>query len=263
MTDELKKIYNESHDLFGNECPQEFNGVKFYPITLKYTHIYAHLISLLGIAKDTVVQSKEIIKMSYLKFIIYCVDESCEEQLVKILRHVCKTDNVYVGHRQKSQVAESFRDFDVCVVINDTLFTESDFDIIRELLLEQNGVTLDYINEYNPSLENALHSHRKMVNPATFEERLDSYCVYMRIQPTSSDIESLTIRKFERLFKRMVSKSEYEIYQPLIASGQIELKNSKLEHWLSHMPENGRYSEILIEKSKFESETEYLSGFQK
>lgn len=141
------------------------------------------------------------------------------------------------------------------------LFTEQDFDQIREIILSQNGIELEYLNQFDPSLEDSLQFMHRNSNYADFEEQIFSFAAYMRTH-TSDICENYTFYQFKKYIQRTGLYTEYMMMKPLELSGQIKLKHGTIEHWLSHIPEKGRYDEILISKDKFIGENDIFKASQ-
>ena len=136
----------------------------------------------------------------------------------------------------------------------DFIFTinENEFEGLKSRILEQNGIDIDYIMQYDKDLE--LYKQIKYQNQdtATFDEQVDAFCVYMHKLPREIG-QSVTFYNFNKLFSRQDVKLTYEILQPLLSSGQISMKDGhKIKHWAEHIPKSGRYDDVLMSKEEFE-----------
>lgn len=259
MNDVVSKYYMRKNDMWGK--PQIFKNVLFYPIQIIDTDIYDLMTVLLSYNKMAI-PDKTILKMSYLKFLLIVVqsdkvykDVKLVEELKKLLEYITH-EIVDIQFLSKKEELLNVEDFRIVIKINETIFTENDFENIREIILEQNNMPIEYINEYIPDLEKALSFHYKSFNSGNFEEQLFSYCAYVKKCITDNCIQELTYYQYFKSMERVSLLSNYEIMQPLVSSGQVEFKKGKLEHWLSHVPKRGRYSDILIAKEEFVKESD-------
>lgn len=144
--------------------------------------------------------------------------------------------------------------------VKNIVLTESDFDNIREILLEQNGSSLDFVNQYDPELEEKLVIYRKKNESATLEEQIFSFCAVMKKLP--EEIMELSFYQFNKIYKRLGILSDYKTYKGLESSGQIKFKRHTILHWSDHVKERNRYDEILITKEAFE-QNEFHGALQK
>lgn len=146
------------------------------------------------------------------------------------------------------------KNIQIIIEDGDYIFTinEHEFEGLKSMILEQNGIDIDYIMQYDKDLE--LYKQIKYQNQdtATFDEQVDAFCVYMHKLPHEIG-QSVTFYNFNKLFNRQDVKLTYEILQPLLSSGQISMKDGhKIKHWTEHIPKSGRYDDILMSKEEFE-----------
>jgi hypothetical protein len=212
----------------------------------------------------TLIPDKSILKMSYLKFLLTIIQSqekfskiNLMEELKKILDYITH-ENVEIQYLTQKEELLTIDDFRIVIKINTKIFTESDFENIREIILEQNNMSIDYINEYIPELEQALSFIYKSFNSGNLHEQILSYCAYIKKCITDDCIKNLTYYQYFKSMERVSLLSNYEIMQPLVASGQVEFKRGKLDHWLSHISKKGRYSDILIKKEDFTKDNEFF-----
>lgn len=246
--------------------------LKIYPILLKDRYIYNIMNTLLAYPKH-ISKRKEILKSSYLKFMLNYMlvgdkkeeityeDKNRVRSLLSILLAYCfKIDirKIYIDINSKSGVC-TIELYNGAIIINETQFNK-----IRSIILDMNGISLRSINEYNEKLEEDLKVWRKINKIAqdlTDEDLFFSLCIAMHKSPTELKNE-LTFYEFKQLTSRIARFVNYNIYKPLEASGQIKYKNNgKTEDWIYHIQEKGRYDEILISASQYEANT--LSKFAK
>lgn len=237
--------------------PQTYNGLKIHPIKLNKKHIYDIVMQLLSHNKN-VNPSIEIIKMSYLKFILLIMQQQPHFNNVNIVDILTEMLNEVLQEECEIRVQEIYDEYDnvmdykffFATISNDVSYSEGDFDKLREIILEQNGISLDYINQYDPTLEEHLSFYRRKDNSGTFEENLFSFCAYMKLN--INDVKDYTFYQYGKMMDRIGLLINFQIYKPLEASGQISTKGGDgIDHWTSHIKKRGRYDEILIKKDEF------------
>lgn len=253
MNDFVLKTYDEINDIWG--LPQNYKGIDIYPIKLidtKYKNIFYRLFAY----PKNYIPDKLILKMSYLKFILYViqsmfpVDEyNIQEQLTLFLKYALKTEDVFIIWNIEDN-PQNLEDLVLSIKIGDAFFDEWDFDNIREIVLQQNGLSIEYVEEYNPELEEKLNFENRKNSDVNFAEEIFSFCAVMK--KTIYEIQDYTIYQFKKQLERINLLNEYELYKPLEASGQIKMKDGvEIRHYLSHIKKSGRYDSILINKDSY------------
>lgn len=264
LNDNATKYYDDSLDKWGK--PQTYKGVKLYPIKLKNEKIYKRLLSLLAIPKNSY-KDRDIIKASYLNFIFLILPHMTDENgnlvfediydnFIEVFEHVTQ-QQCSVEYKAIVEKPEKITDFKYYMTIGETRFTSNDFDNIREIVLEQNALPIEYVNEYIKELEDRMSMTQKGKQGATFEEELFSFCSEMKILIDELE-DRYTFYQFRKHFSRVELIVEYELFKPLESSGQIKLKNGTIKHWLETIPRRGRYDSILIRKSDFEKDNDVM-----
>lgn len=252
----LNGIYVKGNDLWG--IAQTYKSINFFPIKLKDVECLDLFYKLFHYPKNSI-PDKAIIKSSYLKYILYIVQYSLNpggdqiyQDLIKFLKYVTKNDNVVIGYIQ-SEVGDNFLEkITPYIKINNIDFNENDFDIIRAIILEQNGLGIDYIEQYNPELEEYLKTINLSYADLTLEDEIFIFCSLMR--KTLNEIQDYTLYQFRRHFERILSLANYELYSPLEISGQISSKSGEklIKDYFYHSKDDAnRYESILIDKDKF------------
>lgn len=274
ISDICQPFYNTNNDIWGK--PQNYNGLKLYPINLCDIETISNMNYLLSHNPKNI-QDREIRGVSYLKYITQVfpiivhreneninINEIFINFLEKITQLKVELKLIPMPHIKYIQDVQKLKDFYLQIIFKDNekefVFMESDFEIIREMILIQNGTSLDYIESYDPILEENLDFINREFKDITFEEQLFSFCSYLKC-PVNI-FEKYTWYQFKKHFSRMEIMLDYEIYKPLIESGQIELKRGKLKHWLEHIQYQGRYESILIGKDNFVQNNEFIKHMQ-
>ncbi len=246
MNEIVKKIYISENDIWGE--PQIYKNIKLYPIKIseiKYKNLFYELFCY----PKNFIPDKTIFKMSYLKYLLYVVSnwygkKSIEmvENLELFLKHVTKIDNI------KMLIDKDER---IIINIDDIELNEFDFDNLREIILEQNGLSIDYVEQYNPELEDKLKFFQNDDDP-DFDDEIFLFCSILN--RTLFEIKDYTLYQFKYQFRKMVSLIEYKSFKPLEISGQIYSKNKGeeiIKHYFRHDKKSGRYESILIDKQKY------------
>jgi len=261
MRDITKKFYNTGNDLFG--YPQVYKDVKFYPLKIMDTegkHLYYRIFQY----PKEYIPDKAIIKSSYLKYLLVYINsqlskglgESLEKLLIKFLKIVTKVDDIQLLYPEKVSTLEELI---ITVKIGNVKFNEGDFEIIREIILNQNGLSVEYVEEFNPELEELLSFMNRKFDNLSFEDEVITFC--SMLGKTIQEIEDYTLYQFSKHFERLILLHTHTIYSPLEISGQIKSKDGSeiIKHYLSPVLKNGRYSSIM---SSMDDHPELKDGFK-
>jgi hypothetical protein len=247
----LLKNYDEGANLFG--YPQHYKGLELHPIKIKdrkYQELFYQIFS----HPKNYIPKKEILKASYLKFLIYVIQYNVRPDgneiiigLVDILKYITKEDKITIKY--KSVEGEGLNSVVLKIEIGDVEISEEDFEDIREIVLEQNGLSIEYVESYDPGLEESLIFENRDNGGITFQDEVFTFCALMH--KTLKEIEDYTMLQFKIQMEKLIVMKEYDIYKPLISSGQITLKGGELKHYLYRSGKKGRYDSILIKKDEF------------
>jgi len=257
MDNIVAKTYREINDVFG--LPQEYKGIKIYPLKMKEEDYIELMYSLLGQPKNHI-PVKEIIKMSYLRFLLYVVFyqkrtyTEVGEDLIKLLSHVLKTDNISIDAKMEDRPGDEFDRMSLYLKIDDFILKEDEFRHLREIILEQNGICVKVIDDFDPSLEANFQSFNKMGQNGqegiTLSDEIFTFCALMNkdVHETSE----YTLFQFKMQMEKAMALLNYKLYRPLEAAGEIEVKEGKIPHFLYHSNRNrGRYDSMMIDKKEF------------
>lgn len=239
MNEILLKNYVASNDIFG--YPQSYRGIDFYPIKVKDVKFISSFYNIFTYPKHHIVD-KKILKMSYLKFVIgqSSNPQKMTNDIQEFLEHITHKEVAVLNNSSPSNF--NFDSIAFKIIIDGIEFSENDFDDIREIILEQNGSSIEYVNEYHPELEQILlkiHSSSDI----TFQDEIFTISVLMKKHV--SEIGEYTLFQLQNIMERMVVLKQFDLYQPLVVSGQITLKNDgEIKPYLYHLGKRGRYDEI-------------------
>jgi hypothetical protein len=247
MRDDLKKLYKDQNDIFGQ--PQIYKGIKLYPILLKDLDMQDMFYKVFARPKNYI-PNVEILKTTYLKFLIYALSDAFGPNgdevvngIVNILKYITKEDNVEILFKKTDGVG--FDSIKLALMVGETQLTEDDFASMREIILEQNNLSIEYVESYNPELEVHLEFINRNVADISLQDQIFTFCAIMKI--ALSEVEKYTLYQFSNLMEKLLTLKEYDLYKPLLASGQITLKSGDdIKHFLYHSKKSGRYDSVLV-----------------
>lgn len=246
MNEAIKKIYKPENNIFG--LPQDFKGLKIYPILVKDLS-YQDLFYKVFARPKNYITSLEILKASYLKFIFYVlstIDENVD-LLVELMKYLTRSDDVEMITTRKE--GSGLQSFDVKMRIGDITLTENDFDDLREIVLEQNNMSVEYVEEYNPEMEEHLKFLNREGLDLDLQDQIFTFCAVMRVP--LSEVEKYSLFQFSNIFERILTLKEFDLYKPLLVSGQITLKSGDIKHYLYHSKKGGRYDALKVDPGAF------------
>jgi len=260
MNEDLSKSYISSNDVFG--LSQIYKGLEFYPVKIKDMKYFSAFYNIFTYPKNFVAD-KDVIKMSYLRFIIaISADKDIRDKTIEDIEDFFK----YVTKRQKvkieTHIIDSGKPYSgensmVYLIIDDVEINEWEFEELREIILEQNGSSIEYVNQYHPELEQKLiRSHGR--SDIDFADQIFTLSILLRKNP--EEIGEYTIYQLQNIFDRMITLKQFDLYQPLIASGEIKMKGGELKHYLYHRGKKGRYDDILIASETFFDKNKAVLG---
>ena len=269
MNNSIEKIYDKTKDIWGD--PQTYRGINFHPLKIRESEYQKNFNFLFTYPKNSI-PDRDILRMSYLKFVVFVMQGlinssgfEVSNMLLDFLKHITKEKNVSIsgmimplqklGYLPLEKIVRvtngiELKDISLKLIIGNVEFNETGFDEIREIILEQNGLSIEYVNEYNPELEKILVTYSKMNGEITFED--EAYTFASLLGKSMKEIGNYTIVQYKNHMKRMVMLKDYDLYKPLEAVGQIKVKSGEIKHYLSHFGKEGRYSSILVNTKEFE-----------
>ena len=245
--------YNEALDF--EKLPQEYKGINFYPLLISEENIFKKVMETIGIPKRYIKTEPIIMKMSYLKFLCFILKK--KDDMIDILSYITKTETEKIKFEISLRKGANendlrFEDMNISIFIDNISFNEYDFDIIREIILRQNYYSTEYIEEYDPELEELLEiKQRTLGKDSSFTDKKFILCSLLNKLP--EEIASLSYYQFYKLYYVSTMKVNTEIYQGWISSGFISLdKGKNFTTYLDPTPDrSGRYDSIKMTKEDF------------
>jgi hypothetical protein len=257
MNSIVKQYYNETNDIWG--YPQKYKGIELYPLTLKDSK-YIDLFYQLLLYPKNYIPDRQVIKMSYLKFLLSVIQSNIDPEkknidlsrnLIDFLKFITKKENIKYAYSINEDIEEPLMAINIKIIIDEVELMEMDFDNLREIILEQNGMWIEYIEDYNPGLEEKLRFINRSSNGINFKDELFVYASLMNIP--MKQLEDITLYQFKNQLERLIMIMDYELIKPLEISGQIKSKDGSeiVKHYFTHSIRNGRYSSIMISENAF------------
>jgi hypothetical protein len=270
----LPKDYDEVKDEFGD--PQEYKGLKIYPILLKdYQHYFS--LSLFNWNKN--IYGLYYKRMSQLKFLFFesLIAESQNEKsfdltIKNLLEYVFKKNIIFyfsfdsssekILYESKLLVSllqlskENFEKIKFWVRIfdeeSDTYIPDTNFNIIKDIITYQNCYPYDEIGIEDPKLYETLNEAMRIKNQTGENIDLSKQMVNFAISQKMNfeDLKSLTFYQFMMGVQVLDNIYEFSYLSPLEISGQIKGKGrSQLfpHNWLKNTKRLGRYHNVVVE----------------
>lgn len=239
-----------SYVIFNKEIPYN-DKITLYPVTMKDVLTFQFLSQSLTVRKNSTFHEKEIIKMSYLEFLLYCLgNKELEIQYqipglsqyflyaVKLLQLCCQDADIQID-QQTGQI-----------LINQECITPKIFDDLRRIIIIQNDIDFDMDEFLHHDTEQRLLKARKDLDKsesrANIEDYIDSLVIAMNT--TEDRIMNMTIRKFWRYIKRYQLRESYTIAKTGECSGMVSFKEP-LKHWMTSFEEEDRYKDLKTDEN--------------
>lgn len=252
--------------------PIPCNGLFLYPVKMKDLVYFLSDINVLNIEKNKIADLN-IIQMSYLKFLfnIMLNEEGVCQKFIRIIS-LCfrlKEKDLITGFDKNKILAQVEPNKDkvcfingwdikfiigkndsICLYINDVKFTPKEFDEVRRIIMYQNMVGYDD-TEMDEDFKKAVQEYyaiksRGIVQP-TIEDKID--IVMSQTSYSEEEISEMTYRRFEKIFNKIVEKTEYTINKMAQIQGAIK---GDVEHWVYKSNKN-KYEDVFSSADEFEN----------
>lgn len=233
--------------------PVPYKELLIHPVTMREYLSFHLAVNCLIFEKNKIPEPK-IIKMSYLDFLFYLINQDANGEYISFLLvelfRLCL-------HIEAEQIKYIYDDKGkVKLILNDVTYDKNDFDNIKNIILYQN--IPDYDDTYiDPKVEQALQEAQDFMNRnkkkmASLEDQL--ICVSISTPLKLNDIYELTIRKFTKTLQRVDYKLHYSIYKQAEMSGMVSFKE-EINHWMSEL-KNDKYSDVIVDYGEFKKKIE-------
>ena len=241
--------------LIYNKPVKYTENIILYPVTMNDIVTFQALSQSITVRKNSTFHEKQIIKMTYLDFLLYCLgNEELEKQYkiiglsqyffyaIQLLQLCCKDAEIRLN-QQTGQI-----------VINDEVITPQVFDDLRRIIIIQNDIDFDIDEFLNYDTEQRLLKAQKDLDKnrdkANIEDYIDSLVIAMHT--TEDRIMEMTIRKFWRYVKRYNLHENYTIMRTGECSGMVSFKEP-IKHWMVSLEEDDKYSNLKANEEEIRS----------
>lgn len=227
--------------------PFKYNEhITLYPVTMKDVILFQTVSQSITLRKNSTFREKNIIKMSYLDFLLYCFDNVELENTYKInglskyyiyciqLLQLCCINTEVSVHPETGKI-----------LIDGEIISPQVFDDLRRIIIIQNDIDFnidEFINyDTEQKLLNSQNNHNKRNAKSNIEDYIDSLVIAMNT--TEEAVMKMTIRKFWRYIKRFQLHENYTIAKTGECSGFVSYKEP-IEHWMASLDVKDRYSSL-------------------
>jgi hypothetical protein len=240
-----------------------YKKLKLYPVLMKDYFQFAFFSSVLMIEKTADPDPIKAISMTLLEYIFYKANNENTyipllDALLRMVLGKVEEKNFEIKYwADKSDNRPRFK-------IDNDIYDSSDFDILREIIAEQNGLELpdERIQKtVRDSLEEARRYKEKLLGNkvASLEEQMLALSIYSGWE--LEKIYNMTIRKFRRAIARANHMVYQQIYQTASMSGFVEFKDkSVLSGWLADIDNNDRYGDVKMSLEELQSKADFSAA---
>ena len=238
--------------LIYNKPVKYTENIILYPVTMNDIITFQALSQSITVRKNSTFHEKQIIKMTYLDFLLYCLgNEELEKQYkiiglsqyffyaIQLLQLCCKDAEIKLN-QQTGQI-----------IINDEVITPQMFDDLRRIIIIQNDIDFDIDEFLNYDTEQRLLKAQKDLDKdkdkANIEDYIDSLVIAMHT--TEDRIMEMTIRKFWRYIKRYNLHENYTIMRTGECSGMVSFKEP-IKHWMISLEEDDKYKHLKADENE-------------
>lgn len=246
--DKIVKLYHTYKDdeiflkvFYANDYPLPYKSLTLYPVQVDMYYFFEIFSQCLLLPHLTSGDMKAV-SMSYLKYLCYLGKDKGKPEyltcLIELLKMVLRIDDNYTD---SSGIQKASIDINIdkgLLIVKGDIFDGKDFDKIRAIILEQNGVEIPdetlspkLVKAYNENKEfEQRHSGVKM---CSFEDQIN--IVVAMTGYKRDEVLQMTLRSFSRLFARIDKILNYKIFSLL--SPYIDKKGKK-NKIVGHYAEN-------------------------
>lgn len=228
--------------------------ILIYPVRMEHILEFQFLSKSITLRKNSIFHNKEIIKMSYLDFLVFSLGNKEISSIydIKELDHYfLYAVNLLQLCCPKSKIQIDFNNG--TILINEELITSEKFDDLRRIIILQNNIDFDIDEFLNYDTEQKLLKAQKEIDKndtTTIEDYIDSLAIAMHI--TEQQIMNMTIRKFWRFIKRYNLHETYTIIKTGECSGMVSYKEP-IKHWMSSIDEDDKYKNLKADEQELRS----------
>lgn len=251
MLEHMKELYFDE--------PIQYKDLLIYPVQMKDYLEFHWLSSCLLIDKNSI-PDINIISMSYLNFLYYMSATNDEPYIYMVKMLLCMVLHMDFDEEMSFYVDENDKAF---FKVRGVAYDSSDFDEIIKIIFEQNCITpID--NTIQKEVRDALQKAEEFKMQQTkqkmcsLEEQM--ICVLISTPLKLEDIYELTIRKFEKILRRVDAKLHYQIYLSASMSGMVKFKDENaIKHWMNDLTNDDRYADVKVDMDTIRNKIESVN----
>lgn len=235
--------------LYTFDLPVPYKNLTLYPITMKDYYLFSALVDCLMLERALDPKPMVALTMSRLDYLLYSSKVVATEhgksfsgdsnvaKFVGLVALVTKnaSDDFAMSFGRNAQGKTVF-------IINGTEYDNSDYEKLREIITEQNNVSLPNENiqrNVRDKMEESRRYKDKMRGNkiGSLEDQIVALSLYSGI-PLES-IYSMTVRKFILAINRATHMIYQDAYLTASLSGMVEFKDkSVIKSWLAEIEDN-------------------------
>ena len=252
MLEHIKELYFDE--------PIPYKELLIYPVTMKDYLEFHWLVSCLLIDKNSI-PDINVISMSYLRFLYYNAANNDEPYVYMIKMLLCMVLHMDFNEEMSFYVDE--KSDKAFFKVRGVAYSGSDFDEIVKIIFEQNCITpIDNTiqKEVRDALEKAEEFKMQQTKQKMCSLEEQMICVLISTPLKLEDIYKLTIRKFEKILKRVEAKLHDQIYLNASMSGMVKFKDeSVIQHWMNDLTKDDRYSDVKVDMDTMRNKIESVN----
>lgn len=231
--------------------PIVYKELKLYPIMVKDYMKFYSCIDCLQVRKNNSADIN-IIKMSYLEFILSHIKKDSvefnKEENNEAIFHKFIVLMVLVFKLNEETVLQdgTFKIGTNSIMINEIKINSTMFDDIRNIIFQQNYVIFD--DNLSIDMQMLIQKHESMEANSDVDLEDSILDVALASNMSMKDIFNLTLRKFNKLRKKIAKKINYDTYASISAQN-----GHTMEIWTGHEsndPDYSKYFGTTLEKGK-------------
>jgi hypothetical protein len=276
----LPQEYDEMKNVFGE--PQSYNGLYIYPIRLKD---YKHYDTLNWFNWNKNIHGNiNYKKMSQLKFLLiqnWLIRSEVnnhmtpfDQDLIALFEYVFKkrielyfsfsndSKKILLDFNKPINIAKIYSDkligqirFWVKIFDDDTekFIPDTNFNIVKDVLLNQNCMPYDKLNIQDPglfqTLTDALRAMSHKSDPIELWQQIINLSVALKIP--FDELKEYTFYQFKMSMDCLDNLYEFSYFTPLELSGQVKAKKKGArlftQHWMKNCIHKGIFDSVIVE----------------
>lgn len=226
--------------------PVPYKELNIYPVTMKDYIDFHWYVNCLLLDKNSI-PDPQVISMSYLQFLYYISEQKQMPYVYMFKLLMCMVLHIDENTEFQFYVREKKAYFK----IDGIEYNSEDFNQISQIIMEQNCIEpID--NTIQKEIREALEAAERYKQQQTqnkicsLEEQM--ICVLISTPLKLEDIYGLTIRKFDKILKRVDAKLHYQIYLSASLSGMVTFKDdSSIQHWMNDLTKSDKYADVKVD----------------